>query len=127
MGKQEGKKLTNNNKARTKEGSPKTKEKEPPQAPPEEGMWEETVGYGWLNKSWEGTSPRPSEAGDVPGGIRNAGGWGDGSMKKSGLKDVCLFLMGKDLELKKYALSHLICLLANPQEAVFVGFNIVVE
>ena len=38
MGKQEGKKLTKNNKARTKEGSPKTKEKEPPQAPPEEGM-----------------------------------------------------------------------------------------
>ena len=35
--------------------------------------------------------------------------------------------MGKGLELKKYALSHLICLLANPQEAVFVGINSVFE
>jgi hypothetical protein len=35
--------------------------------------------------------------------------------------------MGKDLEFKKYALSYLICLLANPQKAVLVGFNIVIE
>ena len=63
----------------------------------------------------------------MPGGIRNAGGWGDGGRKKSDLKDVCQFLMGKDLEFKEYALSHLICLLANPQEAVFVGINIVIE
>ena len=38
MGKRKGKKFTKNNKAHTKEGGPKTKEKEPPQAPPEEGM-----------------------------------------------------------------------------------------
>ena len=48
-------------------------------------------------------------------------------MKTLGLKGACLFLMGKDLEFKKYALSHLICLLTNPQEAVFVGINIVFE
>ena len=36
----------------------------------------------------------------MPGGIRNAGGWGDGRMKKSGLKGVCLFLMVKCLEVK---------------------------
>ena len=48
-------------------------------------------------------------------------------MKTLGLKGACLFLMGKGLEFKKYALSHLICLLTKPQEAVFVGFNIVVE
>ena len=44
MGKEEGKKLTKNDKAHTKEASPKLKEKEPPQAPP--------------------------KGGDVPGGIR---------------------------------------------------------
>ena len=82
--------------------------------------------YG-LTKPKGGASPSPSEGGDVPRGIRNIGYWGEGGREKSGLKDVCLFLMGKDLELKKYALSHLICLLTNPQEAVFVGFNIVVE
>ena len=38
--------MTNNNKARTKEGSPKTKEKEPPQAPPKEGMY--LAGYEML-------------------------------------------------------------------------------
>ena len=63
----------------------------------------------------------------MPDGIQNAGCWGDGRREKSGLKDVCLFLMGKDLEFKEYALSHLICLLANPQKAVLVGFNIVIE
>jgi|GEM_PF-2379197 len=44
MGKQKGKNLTKNDKAHTKEASPKPKEKEPPQAPP--------------------------GGGDVPGGIR---------------------------------------------------------
>jgi len=63
----------------------------------------------------------------VPDGIQNTGCWEDGRREKSGLKDVCLFLMGKDLEFKKYALSYLICLLANPQKAVLVGFNIVIE
>ena len=48
-------------------------------------------------------------------------------MKKLGLKGACLFLMGKGLEFKKYALSYLTRLLANPQEAVFVGINIVIE
>jgi len=48
-------------------------------------------------------------------------------MKKLGLKGACLFLMGKGLEFKKYALSHLTCLLTNPQEAEFVGINIVFE
>ena len=100
MGKQEGKKLT------------KTKNKHQRRA---------------AQNQREGASPSPSEGGDVPRGIRNIGYWGEGGREKSGLKDVCLFLMGKDLELKKYALSHLICLLTNPQEAVFVGFNIVVE
>ena len=38
MGKQKGKNLTKNDKAHTKEASPKPKEKEPPQAPPKEGM-----------------------------------------------------------------------------------------
>jgi len=33
MGKQKGKNLTKNDKAHTKEASPKPKEKEPPQAP----------------------------------------------------------------------------------------------
>ena len=41
-----------------------------------------------------------SEGGDVPGGIQNAGGWGDGRMEKSGLKGVCLFLMVKCLEVR---------------------------
>ena len=63
----------------------------------------------------------------MPRGIRNTGCWEEGGREKSGLKDVCLFLMGKDLEFKEYALSHLICLLANPQKAVFVGINIVIE
>ena len=36
----------------------------------------------------------------MPGGIRNAGSWGDGRGKKSGLKGVCLFLMVKCLEVK---------------------------
>ena len=52
----------------------------------------------------------------MPGGIRNAGGWGDKRMKKLGLKGACLFLMGKGLEFKKYALSHLTRLLVNPQK-----------
>ena len=52
----------------------------------------------------------------MPGGIRNAGGWGDGRMKTLGLKGACLFLMGKGLEFKKYALSHLTRLLVNPQK-----------
>ena len=85
------------------------------------------MGYGWLTKPRVTASPSPSEGGDVPRGIRNAGCWGDKRMKKLGLKGACLFLMGKDLEFKEYALSHLICLLANPQEAVFVGINIVIE
>ena len=85
------------------------------------------MGYGWLTKPRVTASPSPSEGGDVPRGIRNAGCWGDGRREKSGLKGACLFLMGKDLEFKEYALSHLICLLANPQEAVFVGINIVIE
>ena len=76
MGKQEGKKLTKRTELR-KEKRPKTKEKEPPQAPPKEGMWEDTVGYGWLTKPWREASPSPSEGGDVPGGIRIARGWGD--------------------------------------------------
>ena len=63
----------------------------------------------------------------MPDGIQNAGCWGEGGREKSDLKGACLFLMGKGLEFKKYALSHLICLLANPQEAVFVGINIVFE
>ena len=63
----------------------------------------------------------------MPGGIRNAGGWGDKRMKKLGLKGACLFLMGKGLKFKEYALSHLICLLTNPQKAVLVGINIVIE
>lgn len=63
----------------------------------------------------------------MPDGIQNAGCWGEGGREKSDLKDVCLFLMGKDLEFKEYALSHLICLLTNPQEAVLVGINIVFE
>lgn len=37
-------------------------------------------------------------------------------MKKLGLKGACLFLMGKGLEFKKYALSHLTRLLVNPQK-----------
>ena len=37
-------------------------------------------------------------------------------MKKLGLKGACLFLMGKSLEFKKYALSHLTRLLVNPQK-----------
>ena len=78
-------------------------------------------------KKREAASPSPSKGGDVPDGIRNTGCWEDERREKSGLKDVCLFLMGKGLELKKYALSHLICLLANPQEAVFVGINSVFE
>ena len=48
-------------------------------------------------------------------------------MKTLGLKGACLFLMGKGLKFKKYALSHLTRLLVNPQEAVFVGINIVFE
>ena len=63
----------------------------------------------------------------MPGGIRNAGCWEDKRMKKLGLKGACLFLMGKGLEFKKYALSHLTCLLTNPQKAVLVGINIVIE
>ena len=63
------------------------------------------MGYGWLTKPRVTASPSPSEGGDVPGGIRNAGCWGDGRREKSGLKDVCQFLMGKDLEFKEYALS----------------------
>ena len=49
----------------------------------------------------------------MPRGIRNTGCWGEGGREKSGLKDVCLFLMGKDLEFKEYALSHLTRLLVN--------------
>ena len=52
----------------------------------------------------------------MPGGIRNAGGWGDKRMKKLGLKGACLFLMGKGLKFKKYALSYLTRLLVNPQK-----------
>ena len=37
-------------------------------------------------------------------------------MKTLGLKGACLFLMGKGLEFKKYALSHLTRLLVNPQK-----------
>ena len=64
-----------------KRGAELRKEKRPPQAPPKEGMWEDTVGYGWLAKPWVTASPSPSEGGDVPGGIRNAGCWGDRRMK----------------------------------------------
>ena len=71
------------------------------------------MGYGWLTKPRVTASPSPSEGGDVPDGIRNTGCWEDGRREKSGLKDVCLFLMGKDLEFKKYALSHLTRLLVN--------------
>ena len=76
---------------------------------------------GCERKRWD------EKGGDVPRGIRNAGCWGEGGREKSGLKDVCLFLMGKDLEFREYALSHLICLLTNPQKAVLVGINIVIE
>ena len=78
-------------------------------------------------KKREAASPSPSEGGDVPGGIRNAGCWEDKRMKTLGLKGACLFLMGKGLEFKKYALSHFICLLTKPQKAGFVGINIVIE
>ena len=48
-----------------------TKEKRPPQAPPEEGMWEDTVGYGG-SLSLELRPPQaPPGGGDVPGGIRD--------------------------------------------------------
>ena len=54
-----------------------TKEKRPPQAPPEEGMWEDTVGYGG-SLSLELRPPQaPPGGGDVPGGIRIAGCWGN--------------------------------------------------
>ena len=74
------------------------------------------MGYGWLTKPRVTASPSPSEGGDVPDGIQNAGCWGEGGREKSDLKDVCLFLMGKDLEFKEYALSHLTRLLVNPQK-----------
>ena len=61
MGKQEGKKLT---------------KKKPPQAPPKEGMWEETVGYGGSLSLKLRPPQAPPGGGDVPGGIRNAGSWG---------------------------------------------------
>ena len=46
-------------------------------------------------KKREAASPSPSEGGDVPDGIQNAGCWGEGGREKSDLKDVCLFLMAK--------------------------------
>ena len=52
----------------------------------------------------------------MPDGIQNAGCWGEGGREKSDLKGACLFLMGKGLEFKKYALSHLTRLLVNPQK-----------
>ena len=59
----------------------------------------------------------------MPDGIQNAGCWGEGGREKSDLKDVCLFLMGKDLEFKKYALSHLTRLLVNPQKQCLWAFT----
>lgn len=52
----------------------------------------------------------------MPDGIQNAGCWGEGGREKSDLKGACLFLMGKGLEFKEYALSHLTRLLVNPQK-----------
>ena len=69
---------------------------------------------GCERKRWEKKADHSSsKGGDVPRGIRNEVCWEDGGREKSGLKDVCLFLMGKDLEFKEYALSHLTRLLVN--------------
>ena len=62
MGKQKGKKLTKEERD-------------------SEGM--RPLRYG-LPKPKGGASPSPSEGGDVPSGMRNAVGWGDGRRKKSG-------------------------------------------
>ena len=79
--KTEGKEIDKEGRRTYKKGSPRPKEKEPTQAPLEEGMWEETVGYGWLTKPRVTASPSPSEGGDVPRGIRNEVCWRDGGRK----------------------------------------------
>ena len=61
--KTKGKEIDKNNEARTQK-------KRLPQAPPEEGMWEGTVGYGGSLSHEEVPPQAPPGGGDVPGGIR---------------------------------------------------------
>ena len=68
-------------------------------------------GIWWLTKSRVTASPRPSRGGDVPGGIRDAGCWGDRRTKKLGLKFRVLILKALRFGVQKYALSHLKALL----------------
>ena len=85
------KEIDKEQKTNTKEKRPKTKEKEPPQAPPEEGMWEDTVGWERRGCAWR----------DIECYV--FGRWKGEELK---LKVHGLILKGQMFRGQKYALSH---------------------
>ena len=91
MGKQEGKKLT---------------KKRPPQAPPKEGMWEDTVGYGGsLSLELQPPQAPPKEGMYLAGygmlGVGGRKGW------KIGIKGYLFIRNSRKLGIQTTALSHL--------------------